>query len=205
MADSMDKQVADAINSVPEADIQAVGAPKIKYPDTFTTTNGVTLKLRAVPSHLSAAAQRAVVRPEVPTWYNPDRQRDEPNPLDPGYQDSLDDYQQRLGLVSSYCHLSMGTDVTGKLPEGIVPTDSTEWSDRLRDELQVGVPEKGRARYVEWLRMYVLSDPDFLDLIEAITNVGKYMPTEDAVATAAESFRGAEGRAADTNGKTPSK
>lgn len=205
MADSMDKQVADAINSVPESDIQAVGAPRVKYPDTFTTTNGVTLKLRAVASHLSAAAQRAVPRPEIPTWYNPDRKRDEPNPLDPGYQDSLDEYQQRVGLVSSYCHLSMGTDVTGTMPAGIYPWDSLEWSLVLAEELNVEVPETGRARYVEWLRMYVLSDPDFLALIEAITNVGKYMPTEDLVANAAESFRGAEGRATDTNGKTPSK
>jgi hypothetical protein len=98
----------------------------------------------------------------------------------------------------------MGTElVVESVPEGIALPDNTEWSKPFKDELNIEVPPKGRARYVEWMRLYALDDEDFNDLLEAAGRVGQVMPTEQDVLDQAESFRGNTLREANTNGTTP--
>lgn len=197
MNQSMDPELASALNAVDTDE-----TPKT-YPTEFTTqVTGVRLKLRPVPSHLMAAAIRGVKKPEIPKWHNPDRNRDEPNPLDPQYLEDIEDWESRRGLMTSYCLLSMGTEPIMPLPEGVHAPDSKEWSAPFIEELHVEIPKSGRARYVEWLRLYVLaSDQDFNDLLEAIQRAGFKMPTEQAVLDAAESFRDSKGEPTPINGQ----
>lgn len=58
---------------------------ELVMPREFKTRDGVKLEISAVPSMVVLAMQKTLVKPEVPTWRNEEKQRTEENPNDPAY------------------------------------------------------------------------------------------------------------------------
>ena len=171
-----------------------------KAPRVFTTSNGVNLRLRPVSPFLIMAAQKQIVEPEVPHWYNQDKAREEYNDNDPNYVKALADYKVKQSEIVNDTLLANGVTVVQPLPDDVYPLESDEWAEGIRF-LGIDVPDSGLARRVCWLRYHVLGDvEDLTGLMIAITSAGGIV-TEEAVEAAADSFRGDEER--NTNNENP--
>lgn len=170
---------AAILNSIPTAD-------KL-YPDTFQCSNGVVLKVKPVSSSLVVAAQRRHPRPTVPKWYNEDRQREEENPLHPDYIAAVRQWDIHQGTIAIHASLLLGTEIK-VIPDGFPRPEDETWAELVK-ETGVDVADGKNARYVDWLRYYVLAaNEDLQGVMAAIENVGTRIP-EDEVDAAAESFR----------------
>lgn len=156
-----------------------------RAPRVFTTTNGVVLKIRPVPTHVTREVLRQIKEPRVPSFFNEAKQRDEENPLDPEYLQALEEFKEAQVDLTNRAYL-LHTEVFGELPEGIQHMDESGWDEDL-EFIGIQVHDSGRERYVDWLKYYVLADIDFRDLMGAILTAGGLV-TEEAVKGAIESF-----------------
>lgn len=190
----MDLDSATIVNSVANEKRTKEGL-KVgdKYPTEYVTSRGFKLKLRAVSAVTIWEAQSRVKEPPVPTFYDTDADRDRPNPLDPTYRNALTDASVERARVGQYIRLGLGTELVRDSKEdfkakyGLEPVESTAWSEIL--ELGGMTPAKeGLARYIDWLRLYALTDQDQNYLITAIERAGATV-TEDEVEAAEDSFR----------------
>lgn len=176
-----------------------------RAPRVFTTRNGVQLRLRAVSPFLVLEAQKRIVKPTEPMWYNEAKSREEPNPLDPNYVKSIDDYNTRMAEVVNDVFLANGVTLltSGQdLPLGIPNIDDSEWVEGIEYTLNIKVPDSGTAgRRVLWLKYCVVTHVEDLgDLIAAIS-VASGLVSEDQVQQAVESFRDNQERSTN-NGDT---
>ena len=168
-----------------------------RAPNVFTTSKGVTLKIRPVPSHVTRAVLQTIKEPRIPTWHNEEKSRDEQNPIDPDYLEALDAYKNAQVDLTNRAYL-LYTSVINDLPEDIDPYDSEAWSTELELVGVQGIHESGRERYVDWLKFYLLTDADFRDLMTAIYVAGGLVSEED-VKAAVESFPDNKNGAPDIN------
>lgn len=53
--------------------------------DVVTLSRGIRMKVVPIPPGLLEDILSSIEEPEVPMWYNPDKEREEPNPMDPEY------------------------------------------------------------------------------------------------------------------------
>ena len=157
-----------------------------RAPNVFTTRNGVTLKIRPVPSHVTRAVLQTIKEPRVPVFHNEAKERDEPNPIDPDYLGALDAYKNKQVDLTNRAYL-LYTSVINGLPDGVLDYESELWSQELELVGVQGIHESGRERYVDWLKFYLLSDADFRDLMTAMYVAGGLVSEED-VKAAVESF-----------------
>lgn len=122
-----------------------------------TLSSGVILECKPVPPLAMREVAIRVPAPQVPTWHNPDKDRDEPNPNDPDYLKALELYQaEQLFRVTEVIML-LGTQVK-ELPDGFPGPERVDWIEPL---LVLGVVEQDTidhankwARYLMWLRFY---------------------------------------------------
>lgn len=158
-----------------------------RYPTEFTCSNGVVLKLKPVSSSAVAEAQSKDPQPKVPQWYNEDKDRMEENPVHPDYFASLQKWRQDQGTIMIRVCLLLGSEVIS-IPDDVLKLEDDKWIEKYED-LGIAVAHSGNARYVDWLRFYILSnDDDLTELTVAIQRAGSKVP-EGAVDVAADSFR----------------
>src|SRR5690554_1657400 len=72
---------------------QAVEVAKSRARDeeaVVTLSSGVRARIHPVAASLIAEVSSKVEDPPVPTWFNPDKEREEPNPSDPEYLRALE-------------------------------------------------------------------------------------------------------------------
>ena len=138
----------------------------------------------------------AVIRkPEPPMVESPGREgRMEPWEGDPRYQEELGRWEYQMSETTLNVMLGLGTKPE-YIPEDIDKPDGTDWVELLES---VEVPLKlnsGPARYLSWLRFYVLSNTaDIAKVSEAVARRSGVLETD--VSEAQSSFRGGEnGRA----------
>jgi len=98
-----------------------------KAPNTFTV-DGVLIRLVNVPSGTIQDAVSRIKLPEVPTWHNPDKDRDEPNPSDPSYLAALEQHKQEQGRVATEAMIMFGCEIE---QETWPPQDGT-WLRKLK-------------------------------------------------------------------------
>jgi len=89
-------------------------------------STGVRVRLRPVPAWLVQEAQSRVEDPPVPNWHNPDKDREEPNPNDPGYLAALQKNQARRAEAATDVMMLFGVELVDA-----VPPDET-WLPKLR-------------------------------------------------------------------------
>lgn len=91
----------------------------------ITLSDGNTAIVRAVSAALIDEVTSRVKEPEVPNWYNPEKERDEPNPSDPSYLRALADMERRRGMAAIDALIMFGLELKSGLPEG------DEWLKKL--------------------------------------------------------------------------
>lgn len=162
--------------------------------DTYTTKNGITLKIKPVPPMLIQDAGRRLKPPKVPTYYNKDKEVEEENPDDPDYTQALVQWNvDRADLVNGII-LAWGTELVF-VPESISPVDSDEWVEMVKEVADLDVPTSRYKRYYCWLKWVALSNAeDFGNLLQRAA-LFSGVTTEAAVAQAAEEFRNLTERA----------
>lgn len=150
-------------------------------------TSGVKVRLVSVPSMLLLQLTRQLQEPEVPMWHNPDKDRDEPNPMDPAYIKAVENYKADMGQLTTRAYLANGVKVLEPLPEDKYPEQDDSWIEGL-EYIGIDVPKNGLGRYVAWLQYHILGDADLTDILTGIAVAGGVV-TEEQVQQAAESFR----------------
>jgi len=159
----------------------------IKPMNEFRSSNGIVFKLKKVSQFVVMEAGRKIPLPKMPKIFNEDKGREIENPLDPEYLDAKERVAFQQGMIACAVYTSLGSEVIA-LPDGIQPADSEGWATDLI-ELGLDIPEKGRSRYVAWLKYYALPGKEFGDLTEKIAAYsGQVLEVE--VGKAEESFRG---------------
>lgn len=175
------EELVNTLESVAAAD----GAP----PDTYTTSNGLTFKLRKVSSLLIMEAGRKIKDIDVPVTYIEDKGREEENPNDPKYKAAQAEVDQARTIIVINATLAFGTAVVDALPTGVDHWQTDEWLADVEDLTGVQVPRTGKGRYVSWLKFYAIPDnQELFDLQLAVARLSGRVPEAD-VAQAEDSFR----------------
>jgi hypothetical protein len=174
---------ADAVN------LDAIPDAVAAQSDTFTSSTGIVFKLSKVNNLTIVEAGKKLKAPKIPVMFIEDKGRDEENPNHPEYVDALRDFQMEQGMLLVNTYLAFGTKIiSSALPDDKKPIDDTEWSDDLKETLDIDIPIKGKARYLRWLKFHLLGDEDMNALARAVMQFSGRVTQED-VATAEANFR----------------
>lgn len=152
----------------------------------FHCANGVILRLNPVKSSLVRKSWQHLERPSVPRFFIEDKQRWEENPNDPDYKQAVKEFQADRAEIVANTYYMLGT-VAKFIPENISPVDSKDWEEIL-EIINEKVPAKPLARYLYWLKYYVLDDDESLELMKSVMRFSGVVLSED-VDEAEESFR----------------
>jgi len=126
---------------------EAIDVARSKDKDRVVTlSTGVRAILTPVASTLIQDVMSEVPDPPVPMWFNPEKERDEPNPLDPEYTRALAAAEKKRSDAALDAVILFGVE----LPDG-VPEDD-RWIKNLR--------------YLEKRKRIDLSDFDLEDEFE---------------------------------------
>lgn len=189
---------ADAILATMESVERALDKPKDEWTSSFR--EGVRFKLKGVAPYLLREAGKKFVAPKIPTFINPEKDREEENPNDPDYKAALSLYGQQLGELTQRMYLGWGCKPLD-LPDTITPLEDDSWVDDIEEVAEIAVPRKGTPRYVAWLRYHVFPDiEELLELNQAIMRFNGVVFEAD-VQAAADTFKSDEARQPDSDDK----
>lgn len=155
-------------------------------------STGVRAHIRPVAATLIDEVTARIPDPDIPTWHNPDKDRDEPNPNDPTYQRELRAATRRRGLAAMDAMIMFGVELADGMPE------DESWLARLRlmhkhnlvdlDGYDLDDPLEREFLY----KRYIAVGAADLVAIGRMTGV-----SEEGIAAAAANFPGDAGRGAD--------
>lgn len=80
-------------------------------------STGIRARLVPVAAALVEEAMAEVKDPPIPKWHNPDKDREEDNPSDPGYLDALAEARRQRGLAAIDTAIMFGVELLDGLPE----------------------------------------------------------------------------------------
>jgi hypothetical protein len=160
--------------------------------DSITLSNGIVLKLKAVPPLAMREAAISVPQPKVPVVFVESLGRAEENPNDPDYARALTRWENDQVFRVADVLMLLGTSVES-VPEGYQRPEDEEWFEEL-EVLGLAVDGSNRhKRRLAWLRMYAFtSERDIAATMAAITALSG--TTEVEVGRAAAAFRNNTGR-----------
>lgn len=171
---------------------------------TYKLSNGIVLEFTHVPPQAVRRAMSAVKEPEVPTFHNDQKDRDEPNPMDPDYLRDLQTWIAATAEAGQAVAFMLGVKVLS-VPEDMLDVDDGEWIEEVEEVWKITCPDDNlmvpvsspKERLLSWLRYYAItSDIDtYVTTSICMQRIGL---TEEEVQAAVASFRSAEVRAADT-------
>lgn len=163
-------------------------------------STGVVFTVNEVPQFTMSDIRREFKEPVIPTWYNKDTGRKEPNPDDPEYKRAQGEYMINMSMAVIDIMILMGTKVKS-VPKGIPAPESEEWSRELRAILRArGWSREDIAdiepeeRYVFWVKYRAAvggdvanSDSDINKITLAIGRLSGV--SEEDVKDATDTFR----------------
>lgn len=103
-----------------------------KAQEVVVLQTGYKVRLHPVSPSVINDAQLSVPDPEVPTWYNQQKDRDEPNPNDPAYIRALEDAQAKRVLAATDVIIFLGVEVLEYNGEPVEIHKDDAWIKRLR-------------------------------------------------------------------------
>lgn len=116
------KKTVVAENPAVETAKQQQGGPE----DGITTlSTGIRVRLKAVSSSLVAEVMGKVKDPDVPIFHDEEKDRDLPNPNDPGYLRALDDAETKRNQAATDAMLVFGVELVDPLPK------NEDWIEEL--------------------------------------------------------------------------
>lgn len=109
---------------------------QVDFSKPVRLNSGFWAYIRPVTASLIDEAQSMLPYPDVPMWYNADKERDEPNPNDPGYIAAIADVDRRRQLAAIDAIVMFGVDLCNKDGEIVEVSDLVE-DDRWLRKLKV--------------------------------------------------------------------
>jgi hypothetical protein len=163
-----------------------------KAGEVITLSTGVKARIRAVASSLIDDMVSRIEIPEPPTWVNPEKEREEPNPDDPKYLKELRNAWKAQGEASLDAMVLFGVE----LVDGVPSID--EWLPKLKflekrkrlDLSDYDLTDDLELEFV-YKRFVAISSVDY-NLITRLSGV-----TQEAVEEAEEVFKSGEERGQD--------
>lgn len=146
--------------------------------------NGVKVRIRPVSAALISEVSARIKDPDPPTVYIKDKEREEPNPSDPGYLRTLEENNQKRGMAVIDAMVMFGVELIDGVPE------DGEWVRKLkfmekRGMLDLSNYDMGDPYEVEFLyKRFVIVDNTVVNEISRASGLS----SED-VERARESFR----------------
>lgn len=180
---------------VSDAAVQAAEEAERPEIHSLRLSNGIVLKVKAVPPFLIRQAAMNVAKPVPPKIRLEDKGVEEENPDDPAYQEALKEHFTQSAEAGSDLMMMAGTEVES-LSDGHVPPESDDWLE-LVQLVGVKVDIGNRySRYLAWLKFYAIeTEKDLFTLISALGQ--KIGLSEEEVSKTVDSFRGGEMGGAD--------
>ena len=86
-------------------------------PEVVTLSTGVKARVVPVAVSLVEDVMNAVPEPEVPTFFNEQKGREEPNPHDPSYQRAMRQYERDRNDAAMSALVLFGLDLVDGVPE----------------------------------------------------------------------------------------
>lgn len=155
---------------------------------TATLSNGIVLRIKTVPPFVTRAVLSRLEPPAVPTVYNPDKEREEPNPLHPNYLAAMERYAIERVIALGDLLFLKGTEVES-VPEGKCRPEDDEWVEELA-LLNLEVSANQRSRYLAWIKFYALATERDIAYVTAMLIQASGL-SEEEVQRAIASFRSA--------------
>lgn len=177
-----------------KAAVEAVESAALPLVTEITLDNGVVLKLMPVPPFVTQQAVMNLKEPKPPLVdVGKGEGREEENPNDPDYLEEMNAYNVQVIETTTNAMLITGTEIAA-IPDGMQSPEDDDWLDRIQF-LGIEVERENKwARYVAWLRYYVLSAPSITRIIaELRKSIGL---TEEEVDAAVKTFRNRAARRA---------
>lgn len=155
--------------------------------DEVTLSSGVVLKVRPVPPLLLNRVQMRFPKVPVPVVYNPDKERDEPNPNDPEYTEAIErnEFSKTEALLDIM--IGRGTEPIS-IPAGMPKPQDDEWLEELEFYLQEEQDKRERPRYLAWVKFVAIQNTDDMQKLSGAVQVMMGV-SEQAVADHLNSFR----------------
>lgn len=166
--------------------------------DELLLSSGVLLRFKSIPPFAIRQVDLAVPMPEMPTYRNPNTDRDEPNPQHPAYLAAIAARDEQIYLAAVKVCLIMGVDIASV--EGDTHTlESDGWLDELTTagvEVDVSSPAKRKLAY---LQLYAMRTPADIARVTVMA-IARAGLTEQEIATTLATFLRVPGRGPDRDG-----
>jgi hypothetical protein len=149
-----------------------------------TLSTGVRARIKTVAASLIDKVTSRLVEPEVPMEMNPDKQREEANPLSPKYLAAMREYNKARGEAAIEAMVMFGVELLDEIPP------DSEWLDQLQvlakhDRLDLSKFDLQNPIEKEYLyKIFIAVGTPDLALVMASAGI----PTE-AMNRAADSFQ----------------
>ena len=160
-------------------------------PETVALSQGIVLRLKAIPPELIREAASRVTKPPVPVVWIADKEREEENPHHPDYIEAMAVYERDVSEATSNVAIALGTECES-VPEGYYSPDDDGWIADLEDA-GIAVTEAQRtrrvARYLAWMRLYAMATAGDIALVILYTRMS-YALLGSEVEHALAAFRG---------------
>ena len=166
--------------------------------DVLELSTGVKLRLKKPSPMLVKEATQGLMREEQkpPKVFIQEKEREEPNPNDPGYIADHNVWLAEVGVRSLKALIPTGTALIEK-PDDIVGPDDEDFVDLM--EAMGQVPATGKySRYVQWVMSVACSGPDLEILSVRLMRLAG-IPEED-VSDVLGTFPGIQERLANPGG-----
>lgn len=139
--------------------------------DSVVLPSGDRIKVTPVSATLIDEVVSRVEDPEIPTWHNPDKDRDELNPNDPKYLRALQVAERQRGVAAMDAMVMFGVELIDGVP------DSETWLKKLQKMEKMGRLDLSSYDLsdpidVEFLyKRYILSDANLLNMISKASGI----------------------------------
>ncbi len=167
--------------------------------DSSVLSTGIRAILKPVSPGLIDAVTMWIVDPDPPTWHNDEYDRDEPNPVDPTYLNTLALNRSKRVAAQIDALVAFGVEVVDEIPA------DDEWVPKLRlvgrlsghDPLEGIDLDSPIERKFAYCKFVAITNRD----MQKIMRLSMILPEE--IDQAVQSFPGNAGRDADRTGQTP--
>lgn len=160
--------------------------------DVVELTTGVRVRLSNVPPGLLEDVVSHIQDPPVPTWFNEDKGREEPNPADPDYQKALATAERDRSVAVIEAVVLFGIELVDGMPEDDGWLKKLQFMSR-RGKLNLGEYDLEDELDREFLyKRYIILGKDDLALV--VSSASGVSPEE--IEKARETFLHDQGREA---------
>lgn len=137
----------------------------------FEVEPGVRVRLRPVSASLIDDVTSRIPEPDVPMWHNKDKDRDEPNPSDPGYLIALEQMNRKRGIVAMDAMVMFGAELVDGLPASDEWLRKLKWMERhnMIDLSGYDLDDELDREFV--YKRYVAVTPDLLAKISEVSGI----------------------------------